>query len=155
MCEQKTAAITKQLPTITRILMNPKIANEIMFLGSVHSTDSISWAHCVSFISLVCNEQIDLSNKSFELVACKSNYSYLKVDNNRISLKFKCFYNVIKKEIFAVYKNFRREKSFWRLCYRRRQQEMRKQFAQWKTAWTNLTRHDKTNNCFPWDYTQN
>lgn len=49
--EQKTAAITKQLPTMTRISMKPNTANDIKFFGSVHSTDSISRAHSVSFIS--------------------------------------------------------------------------------------------------------
>lgn len=53
LCEQKTAAITKQFPTMTRILMKPKMAKEMRLLGSVHSTDSISWVHCDSFISFV------------------------------------------------------------------------------------------------------
>ena len=54
--EQKTAAITKQLPTITRIFMNPKIAKEMRFEGSVHLTDSIRWVHVDSFISLAYDE---------------------------------------------------------------------------------------------------
>lgn len=57
LCEQNTAAITKQLPTITSILMKPKMANEIKFFGSVHSTDSINRAHCVIFISPIVRKQ--------------------------------------------------------------------------------------------------
>jgi hypothetical protein len=49
--EQKTAAITKQLPTMTRISIKPSTANDIKFFGSVHCTESISCAHSVSFIS--------------------------------------------------------------------------------------------------------
>lgn len=51
LCEQKTAAITKQFPTITRISIKPKTDNDIKCLGSVHSTDSMSRVHSVSFIS--------------------------------------------------------------------------------------------------------
>lgn len=42
LCEQNTAAITKQLPTITRTFMNAKNASDIKFPGSVHFTDSNS-----------------------------------------------------------------------------------------------------------------
>lgn len=62
LCEQKTAAITRQLPTITRILMNPRMASEMRFLGSVHATDSISCVHCVSFISQVYDSWTSVAN---------------------------------------------------------------------------------------------
>lgn len=40
--EQNTAAITKQLPTITSTLINASTASDIKFPGSVHCTESIS-----------------------------------------------------------------------------------------------------------------
>lgn len=40
--EQNTAAITKQLPTITSTLINARQANDTKFPGSVHFTDSMS-----------------------------------------------------------------------------------------------------------------
>lgn len=42
LCEQNTAAITKQLPTITKTLINARKANDTKFPGSVHFTESIS-----------------------------------------------------------------------------------------------------------------
>lgn len=60
--EQNTAAMTRQLPTITSISMNPRIAKDIRFFGSVHWTDSINWSHSVSFILLTFYALIQLSN---------------------------------------------------------------------------------------------
>lgn len=48
--EQKTAAITRQLPTITSTLMTASTANDTKFPGSVHSTASINFAHSVWFM---------------------------------------------------------------------------------------------------------
>lgn len=42
LCEQKTAAITRQFPTITKTFMNPRQASESKFPGSVHFTESMS-----------------------------------------------------------------------------------------------------------------
>lgn len=52
LCEQKTAAITKQLPTITSMSINIKIANDIKLAGFVHSTDACKALHCDSFMAL-------------------------------------------------------------------------------------------------------
>lgn len=40
--EQNTAAITKQLPTITNTLINARTASDTKFPGSVHFTESMS-----------------------------------------------------------------------------------------------------------------
>lgn len=42
LCEQNTAAMTRQLPTITNTFINAKNASEIKFSSSVHCTESIS-----------------------------------------------------------------------------------------------------------------
>lgn len=42
LCEQNTAAMTRQLPTITNTLINAKNASDIKFSNSVHCTESIS-----------------------------------------------------------------------------------------------------------------
>lgn len=42
LCEQKTAAITKQLPTITSTLMNARKASESKLVGSVQFTELMS-----------------------------------------------------------------------------------------------------------------
>lgn len=42
LCEQNTAAITKQLPTITNTFINARTASDTKFPGSVHFTESIS-----------------------------------------------------------------------------------------------------------------
>lgn len=42
LCEQNTAAITRQLPTITNTLINARTASDNKFPGSVHFTDSMS-----------------------------------------------------------------------------------------------------------------
>lgn len=42
LCEQNTAAITRQFPAITNTFMNARNASDIKFSGSVHCTDSIS-----------------------------------------------------------------------------------------------------------------
>lgn len=47
--EQKTAAITKQLPTMTITLIKAKIDNEINNSGSPHVTSSKRAAHAVAF----------------------------------------------------------------------------------------------------------
>lgn len=55
--EQKTAAITKQLPTITSTLINANIANEANSEGSVHETSSNKAAHADAFIVLrICSQ---------------------------------------------------------------------------------------------------
>uniref|UniRef100_A0A2M4DFS4 Putative secreted protein n=1 Tax=Anopheles darlingi TaxID=43151 RepID=A0A2M4DFS4_ANODA len=52
LCEQSTAAITRQLPTMTSTLMNASTASETRLVGSVHWTDASRLAHSVSFIAL-------------------------------------------------------------------------------------------------------
>lgn len=47
--EQKTAAITKQLPTITNTLINANTANDINKSGSPQVTSSKRAAHAVAF----------------------------------------------------------------------------------------------------------
>lgn len=42
LCEQKTAAMTRQLPTITNTFINAKNASDIKFSSSVHCTELIS-----------------------------------------------------------------------------------------------------------------
>lgn len=42
LCEQNTAAITKQLPTITNTFINARHASDNKFPGSVHFTESMS-----------------------------------------------------------------------------------------------------------------
>lgn len=51
LCEQKTAAITRQLPTITNTLMNANTASDIKFPGSVHLTESMSVQLFIAFLS--------------------------------------------------------------------------------------------------------
>ncbi|GAB0086689.1 hypothetical protein DMENIID0001_007980 [Sergentomyia squamirostris] len=53
--EQKTAAITKQLPTITSTSMTANTVSDITFFGSVHSTPSINFAHSVWFMVVTLN----------------------------------------------------------------------------------------------------
>lgn len=50
--EQKTAAITRQLPPMTKTLMNSSMAREIRFAGSVHFTDLMRSSHSVSFMAV-------------------------------------------------------------------------------------------------------
>lgn len=50
LCEQNTAAITRQFPTITRTFMKASIAKDIIFPRSVHFTESKS-IHSVLFIA--------------------------------------------------------------------------------------------------------
>lgn len=50
--EQKTAAITKRFPPITKTFINSSIASEIKFEGSVHFTDLIKLSHSVSFMAV-------------------------------------------------------------------------------------------------------
>lgn len=50
--EQKTAAITKQFPPITKTFINSKMAKDIRLVGSVHTIDSINFSHSVSFMTI-------------------------------------------------------------------------------------------------------
>lgn len=51
--EQKTAAITRQLPPMTSTLINSSMAREIRFAGSVHFTDLMRSSHSVSFMAVL------------------------------------------------------------------------------------------------------
>uniref|UniRef100_A0A182UIT6 Uncharacterized protein n=1 Tax=Anopheles melas TaxID=34690 RepID=A0A182UIT6_9DIPT len=53
LCEQSTAAITRQLPTMTSTLMKASTASETRLVGSVHCTDASRLAHSDSFMAPV------------------------------------------------------------------------------------------------------